>query len=85
MNFKNNLLSFIYDKNYCICVYENKVFIYNYKELENFSEKEFRIKIMDNDYNISGKNLKVKKITNNELIIEGDLKSITLGVINEKN
>ena len=85
MNFKSNLLSFIYDKNYCICMYENKLFIYKYDEILNFLESEFIIKIKNKTYIISGKNLKVKKLTKEELIIEGEIKSITAGVTNEKD
>lgn len=85
MNFKSNLLSFIYDKNYCICMYDNKLFIYKYDEILNFLESEFIIKIKNKTYIISGKNLKVKKLTKEELIIEGEIKSITAGVTNEKD
>lgn len=85
MNFKSNLLSFIYDKDYCICLYENKVFIYNYKEIINFYEKEFIVSVNDKTYKIEGTNLKVKKLTKDELIIEGNIILIKQEENNEKN
>lgn len=85
MNFKNNLLSFIYDKDFCICMYDNKVFIYKYKEIINFLETEFLIKVENKTYKIEGKNLKVKKLTKDELVIEGNIKHIKLEETYEKN
>ena len=85
MNFKSNLLSFIYDKDYCICMYENKIFIYNYEKIVNFYEKEFVVNVGNKFYKINGNNLKVKKLTKDELIIEGDAKEIKLEENHEKN
>ena len=85
MNVKNNLLSFIYDKNYCICLYENKVFIYKFSKIVNFNNSEFEIEILNNTYKIIGKDLKIKKLTKDELIIEGNFVNLSLKENNEKN
>ena len=83
MNFKNNLLSFIYDKNYCICLYNNNLYIYNYKQLIDFNSNSFNILIDDKHVYIDGNNLKVSKLTDYELEIKGDILNVKIEDINE--
>ena len=82
MSIKNNILSFIYDKDYCVCLFENRMFIYNYKNLINFSEDLFIININKKELNIYGSSLVIEKLTNKEILISGIIKKVE---IEEKN
>jgi len=76
--FKKNMLSFIYDKDYCICNYKNKLYIYKYKKIINFNSKEFIIDVLEKQIIIKGLDLKINKLTREELLIEGKINKVFL-------
>lgn len=74
--------------NQIIIIYENKITINNVTQIKEFCEKYFIIKINEIPYQITGKNLILKDVSNNNktLTIEGEIISILRkDMIKEKN
>lgn len=76
MNIKNNLINFLYDKNYFISIYEDYIHVFNYKELMNISSEKIEFKIDTFKLVIKGSNLVLTKMLKNEVLIKGKLKEI---------
>lgn len=73
MKFYNALSDFLYDKNYFITIFENKIHIYRYLELSKLTSKEIHLKLPEFNLLIEGKNLIIIQMNNEELIIQGDI------------
>lgn len=78
MKILNKVSNFIDDHTYKIIIFDNKINIVNYTEIIDFNSKEIIIKNGDNVTNISGNNLVISKILDNELLIEGDISGLKL-------
>ncbi len=78
MNLINNIRSHILDEEFKITLLNNKVNIVNYIELIDFNDFEVKIKYIKGKLIIKGNNLVVKKILNDELLIEGSINNIEL-------
>lgn len=76
MDIKNNLINFLYDKNYFISIYEDYIYVYNYIELINISSEKIEFKINDFKLVIVGEKLILKKMLKNEVLIKGKLMKI---------
>lgn len=76
MNIKNNLINFLYDKNYFISIYEDYIHVFNYIELINISSDKIEFKINNFKLIIKGTNLVLTKMLKNEVLIKGKLKEI---------
>jgi len=64
-----NLISYVKDNDYLIGIYNNKVYIYNYKKIINIDNNYIKIDLGSKKIKIKGKNLSVKKLENNEILI----------------
>ncbi|MDD2504823.1 MAG: YabP/YqfC family sporulation protein [Bacilli bacterium] len=69
----NNALK---NTNYYICLYENKVYIYNYQEIVSFNHDYIKIALNQNNIKIKGSKMLIKKMHIHELLIEGNIESI---------
>ena len=78
LNIKNNILSYIYDKNYCICLYDNNIYIYNYKKIDHFNDHIFYLTVDKKKVKIEGNHLHIGKLTTNEIMIEGKINDIQM-------
>ncbi len=76
MNFANYLDRYLIDKTYTITIKEEKIHIKNYQELEDFSNTQIIIKYEKGKTIIYGENLIVSKMTTDELLITGRIKTI---------
>ena len=76
MNIKENLINFLYDKNYFITIYQNYIHIFNYKDLIMLTEKKIVLKLENFELEIKGENLYITKMLQNELLIKGTLKNV---------
>lgn len=79
MKVLDRLTEYIYDKKLSIHIYEKKVNIVNYKEITNFSTNKITIVYDSGTITVSGKNLVVSKLLDNELLISGEINQIELG------
>ena len=76
MHIANALHDFLYDKEYFITYYEEKLYIYGYEEVYLISSETILLKIRSSTLKISGENLNVKQITKEELFVEGKINEI---------
>lgn len=76
MNIKNNLINFLYDKNYFISIYEDYIYVYNYIELINIGSEKIEFKVNDFKLVIIGEKLVLTKMLKNEVLIKGKLMKI---------
>ena len=71
-----NLISYIKDNDYLIGVYNNKVYINNYKRIINIDNNYIKIDLGSKKIKIKGNNLSVKKLENNEMLININVEGI---------
>lgn len=76
LNIRNAIKDFLYDQNYFITMYNENIFIYGYKEIESLTNKTVKLKIDNFILKIDGNNLKVTKMNNSELFINGIINNI---------
>lgn len=73
MHIKDTIISYLYDKDYYIAVYEKNIYIFKYIELLKISSEEVVIKMDKFKINIKGSNLFIKKLLKEELLISGEV------------
>jgi len=73
MNIRNNIINYLYDKDYIITMYENSLYIFNYKRLFDFNDTKITVTLDDRTINIYGKSLSIVKMTKEELLINGTI------------
>ena len=75
MRIFNDVKNYIGENNFRIIIYKDKIDIINYKKIEEISDNKVVIK-NDNKIIILGKNLKLYRLLNNEVLIIGTIKNI---------
>ena len=76
MHLKDNILNFLYDKEYFINIYDNFIHIFNYQELLSLNSNRIVLKFQKFKIDIKGDKLFIIKMNNKELLIKGQLKNI---------
>jgi len=76
MNIKNNIINYLYDKDYILTLYDNFLYIFNYKYLESFNDKKIDVSLMDRKISIIGLELLIMKMTKEELLIKGNIEKL---------
>ena len=71
-----NIRSYILEEEFKVIIKQNKLNIINYIELIDFNDYEIKIKYIDGILLVNGSNLILKKILNEELLIEGNISKI---------
>ena len=74
----NNIRSYVLEEEFKVILKRNKINIINYIEVLDFNDFEVKIKYIDGILLVKGNDLKIKKILNDELLIEGNIKDIEL-------
>lgn len=69
----NNALK---SNDYYICLYSNKIYIYNYLEIIEFNNDKIIIKLSNFNIKIIGIKLILKKMEHHELLIEGIISGV---------
>lgn len=69
----NNIKNYLYDKKYFINLFDNYIHVFNYLKLLKFSNDEVSLQLEFFILNIKGNNLFITKMTNNEILIKGDV------------
>ena len=72
----DNIKTFLYDREYFISLFDNNVHVFNYLEVRNFTENEIVLNMENFRLAIKGKRLKITKMENREIIIDGDIENI---------
>jgi len=76
MNPIENLKSFLQDNKNKIIIFDNNIYICNYIDIKSFDENKIIISIKDKNVTINGKNITIKKLTKDEILINGNLENI---------
>lgn len=76
MHIKDNLINFLYDKEYFISLYDNYIHIFNYKELISLTNNLIILKLEKFNLSIKGENLFIIRMLPNELLIKGIIKNV---------
>ncbi len=76
MNIFENLKTFLYDQNYFISIYDNNIYVNNYKDILNFTSKLISLKFANFNLEINGENLKIINMQEGELVIRGIFNNI---------
>lgn len=84
MNIRNNILNYLYDRDYVIAIYEDYIYLFNFLYLNNFSDSKIEVKVKDKILKIIGKDLSIVKITKEELLIKGKIKTVEMESKDEK-
>ena len=72
----NNLREYIDSKELKITILENRVNIINYDKLRDISEKEILLTKGNKKIKVLGKNLKLNKLIENEILILGFIEKV---------
>ena len=72
------LENYIYDKEYKIIIKEKSIDIINYDEIIEFSLSQIKLKYQDKSITISGKNLVITKMQDNEVLITGIIDQVRI-------
>lgn len=78
MNLMNRVKNYLIDEELKITILKNKVNILNYDNIKNFTLKEVEIEAKEELIKIKGDELVVSKLVEDEILIEGVIKSIEL-------
>lgn len=76
MNIKGNILNYLYDRDYIVTMYEDFVYIFNYKYLEQFDENKIVVILPDRKISLFGSDMLIIRITKEELLIRGKVTKI---------
>ncbi len=71
MHIKDNLINFLYDKDYFISIYAGFIHVFNYQELVSLTSTIIILKLEKLTLEIKGKDLFVTKMLPNEILIKG--------------
>jgi sporulation protein YqfC len=79
MKIVHKVIDFVDDKEIKLIITFDQIYIINYLEIVNFSEKEIKIKCSKGIINISGDGLMISKLLKDEVLIIGNVKAIEIG------
>jgi len=72
----STLKEFLYDKDYFIAYYQNKIYIYNCDNIILLSKTKILIELQDKKITILGNDLSLCKSLNKEILITGIFKGL---------
>ena len=78
MNILNRIDNYLYDREYKIILNDKSINIINYSEIIDFSLNQIKVKINTKILIITGINLSINKMQDNEILITGETSSIII-------
>lgn len=76
MHIKDNLINFLYDKDYFIAIYDTFIHVFNYKELVSLTSKLILLKMDGFTLEIKGEDLFITRMMTNEMLIKGRINKV---------
>ena len=76
MKFYNALSDFLYDKNYFITLFENKIHVFRYVQLLKLDSEEIVLGMADFKLTVVGSELIISQMNSEEIIIQGNITEI---------
>lgn len=74
-----DLKNIIYDKKFKVTILKNQININNYKEILIFEESQILVSTEEYSIKVKGENLTINRLLENELLIEGKIKTVEFG------
>lgn len=74
-----DLKNIIYDKKFKVTILKNQININNYKEILIFEESQILVSTEEYLVKVKGENLTINRLLENELLIEGKIKTVEFG------
>ncbi len=69
--------NYVSEREFVITYRNNKLNIVNYSEILDFSSSKISVRYQDRTYSITGSNLVISKMFDDELLVIGDIQNIT--------
>ena len=76
MNFANALSNFLYDKNYFITIFDDKIHVYRFLEIKKMTKEEIELKLENFNITIRGNALRVLQMHKEDILIQGNIINI---------
>lgn len=76
MNILGTFKDYINDNKHTIMILNDYIYISNYEDIKSFDSNKFTIKVKEKLINLIGKNITVKKLTKEEILIRGNITDI---------
>lgn len=77
------ITNYLNPKNYTLSISENNLYINNYNKIEEITDEKLIIIIKNKKFKISGNNFKVKKMIDEEILLNGQTNKIEIININD--
>lgn len=81
LHFRDIFKNFLFDLEDFITIYENHLHVFNYQKLNKLSENEIILSFIKMKVIISGSNLKIKQMTKQELLINGQISKVEFSYV----
>lgn len=78
MKIVNNIKSFLYDKQYFINIFDNCVHVFNYLDLESFSDDYINLRMDTFKLRVKGSNLAIVKMEEREILVRGEISGVEM-------
>lgn len=76
MNIRDNIVNYLFDRNYVVSMYDDCVYFFNYKYLDSFDDKEIIVSLVDRKIMLIGNDMSITKMTKEELLIRGKVSEL---------
>lgn len=83
MNIKDNIVNYLFDKDYIVTMYEDYLYVFNYRYLDYFNDKTITLSLKDRKITLNGVDLLIVKMTKEEILIKGHVKNIEVKLKDE--
>ena len=77
-----DIRNYIFERDFKITILNNQINVVNYLSIESVSTNKITLKYEKGILDISGDNLVIKKLLNDEILIIGNIKSLELRWLN---
>ncbi len=83
MNIKDNIVNYLFDRDYVVCFYDEHAYFFNYKYLDSFKEQEIVVSLSDRRCTLRGEDLTIVKMTKKELLVKGRVDEMEVSMKDE--
>lgn len=85
MNIRNNIINYLCDREYIVCMYDDCIYIFNYRYLDRFDDEKIVVSLCDRKITVNGEHLSIVRMTKEELLIRGKITSIEVNFKDEQS
>ena len=83
MNIRDNVVNYLFDRDYIVSLYDDYVYFFNYKYLDTFGEREIVVSLKDRKFILTGSGMAIVKMTKEELLIKGSVSDLKVSMKDE--